>query len=303
MTPAEEREAQLALEPMRPATPPAHFFRGTRASLVQIWQRRDLLARLVRREIRARYKDSVLGIVWSLVRPLVSLLIYYIVMGRILGAERGINDFAVYVFTGLTMWQLVSECLSATTGSIVGNSGIIKKIQLPREIFPLSAIGGALFNFLMQFIILLVAALIASIANGHTIFTYRLLYVPASLVLVLVWITALGLLLSAANVYLRDVQYLVEVALLVGMWASPIVYSWEMITAHAGHLLQEIYLANPITLGVFGFQQALWTAGLGEPTATHLFARMLISLGVGAVLLAVSQRVFAVMQRDFAQEL
>ena len=303
VTPAEEREARLALEPMRPATPPAHFLRGTRASLIQIWQRRDLLVRLVRREIRARYKDSVLGLVWSLVRPLVSLLIYFLVMGKILGAAKGINDFAVYMFTGLTLWQLVSESLSATTGSVVGNSGIIKKIQLPREIFPLAAIGGALFNFFMQFIILLVAALIASLANGHTLFTYRLLYIPASLILVLVWVTAFGLLLSAANVYLRDVQYLVEVALLVGMWASPIVYSWAMVTEHAGHVLQEIYLANPITLGVFGFQQALWTAGEGQPTATYLFVRMLIALGVGVVLLTLSQRVFAVMQRDFAQEL
>lgn len=288
---------------MRPATPPARFFHGVRASLLQIWERRDLLGRLVRREIRARYKDSVLGVVWSLVRPLVSLLIYYLVMGKILGASKGIEDFAIYVFTGLTVWQLVSECLSATTGSVVGNSGIIKKIQLPREIFPLSAIGGALFNFLMQFIILAVAAVIASIANGHPLLTLRLLYIPASLVLLLVWLTALGLLLSAANVYLRDVQYLVEVALLVGMWASPIVYSWSMVTRYAGRVLQELYLANPITLAVFGFQQALWTRGAGTDVATHLLARMAILFVVGCAFLVLSQRVFAVMQRDFAQEL
>lgn len=303
MTPADEREARLALEPMRPATPPARLLKGTRASLLQIWQRRDLLVRLVRREIRARYKDSVLGIVWSLVRPLVSLLIYYLVIGKVLGAERGIEDFAIYVFTGLTVWQLVSECLASTTGSVVGNSGIIKKIQLPREIFPLAAIGASLFNFLMQFVILIIAGVIAALANGHDLLTMRLLYIPLSLVVVVVWSTALGLLLSAANVYLRDIQYLVEVALLVGMWASPIVYSWEMVTQYAGHLLQELYLANPVTLAVLGFQQAIWTAGFDEPTPTFFPVRLFISVALGFIILGISQRIFAVMQRDFAQEL
>lgn len=303
MTPAEERELRLAQEPMRPATPPAHFFRGTRASLIQIWERRDLLYRLVKREIRARYKDSVLGIVWSLVRPLVSLLIYYLVIGKVLGAERGITDFAIYVFTGLTVWQLVSECLASTTGSVVGNSGIIKKIQLPREIFPLAAIGASLFNFLMQFVILMIAAIVAAVGNGHQLFTLRLLYLPLSLVVVIVWSTALGLVLSAANVYLRDIQYLVEVALLVGMWASPIVYSWEMVASHVGHLVQELYLCNPVTLAVLGFQQAIWTAGFEEPMPTHFLMRLFLALAVGCLALGVGQRIFAVMQRDFAQEL
>lgn len=303
VTPAEEREARLAQEPMRPATPPAHFIKGTRASLIQIWERRELLNRLVRREIRARYKDSVLGIVWSLVRPLVSLLIYYLVIGKVLGAERGIDDFAIFVFTGLTVWQLVSECVASTTGSVVGNSGIIKKIQLPREIFPLSAIGASLFNFLMQFVILIIAAAVAAIANGHDLFTVRLLYLPLALAVVIVWSTALGLVLSAANVYFRDIQYLVEVALLVGMWASPIVYSWEMVASYTGHLLQELYLSNPVTLAVLGFQQAIWTAGFGEPMPTYFSARLVVALVVGFAGLVVSQRIFAVMQRDFAQEL
>lgn len=303
MTPAEEREARLALEPMRPATPTAHFIKGTRESLVQIWERRDLLHRLVRREIRARYKDSALGMVWSLIRPLVSLLIYYLAIGRVMGAERSIPDFAIYVFTGLTVWQLVSDCLMTTTGSVVSNSGIIKKIQLPREIFPLSAIGASLFNFAMQFIILVVAAVAVGLHRGNLIHDQRLLYIPLALAVVLVWAVALGLVLSAANVYLRDIQYLVEVALLVGMWASPIVYSWKMIAERAGHTLQEIYLSNPVTLAVMGFQRALWSGGVGEPTASHLAIRLLIALGVGLLAVGLAQRIFAMMQRDFAQEL
>jgi ABC-2 type transport system permease protein len=299
VTPAEEREARLAVEPMRSAAPPAHFFRGTKESLVQIWERRDLLNRLVRREIRARYKDSVLGVIWSLIRPLVSLLIYYLAIGKVLGASRSIDDFAIYVFTGLTAWQLMSDSIMTATGSIVGNSGIIKKIQLPREIFPLSAVGASLFNFLMQLIILLVAALLI---RGMA-FDARLLYLPLSLMVIVVWGTALGMFLSAANVYFRDIQYLVEVILMVGMWASPIVYSWEMVSAHVGPVLEEIYMSNPVTLAVLGFQRTVWLAGESAPVVTHLAVRLLIALGIGVVFLWLSQRIFSVMQRDFAQEL
>lgn len=257
--------------------------------------------RLTRREIRARYKDSVLGIVWSLIRPLVSLLIYVLVIGKVMGAERAIADFAIYVFTGLTAWQLFSDILSTSTSSIVGNSGIIKKIQLPREIFPLASVGASLFNFAMQFLILLLATLVIR----PPVVGISLIYLPLALVLLLVWATAFGLILAAANVYLRDIQYLVEVVLLVGMWASPIVYSWDMVTSlTAGRsALEEIYLANPVTLVIMGFQRTMWAAGAGASTAPHLLTRMLISLIIGAVALVIGQRVFSVLQRNFAQEL
>ena len=241
----------------------------------------------------------MLGVIWSLIRPLVSLMIYYLAIGKVLGASRSIDDFAIYVFTGLTAWQLMSDSIMTATGSIVGNSGIIKKIQLPREIFPLSAVGASLFNFFMQLIILIAAALlIRGIA-----FDGRLLYLPLSLLVILVWGTALGMFLSAANVYFRDIQYLVEVILMVGMWASPIVYSWGMVSSHVGPVLSEIYMANPMTLAVLGFQKTLWLAGESSPTVSHLAVRLLIALGVGVVGLWLSQRIFSVMQRDFAQEL
>lgn len=299
MTPAQDRANRLAREPMRPASPPVDVFRGTAASVTQIWQRRSLLGRLVKREIRARYKDSILGLVWSLARPLVNLLIYYLVIGRVLGAWRSIPDFAIYVFAGLTIWQLFSESVTATTASIVSNSGIIKKIQLPREIFPLAAVGGAAFNFFVQFCVLIAAVIVIR----PPALSIRLLYVPMSIVLILVWVVALGLFLSAMNVYLRDVQYLVEVALMIGMWASPIVYSWAMVAEHVPAWLGEVYLFNPVTLAVNGFQKALWAAGADSMLVTDLGWRMLASIGVGLIAIFLSQRVFALLQRDFAQEL
>lgn len=310
MTAATDRERALALEPMRPATPEVGFLKGTRASLLDIWSRRDLLERLTRREIRARYKDSVLGIVWSLIKPLVSLVIYVVVIGQVMGAARSIPDFAIYVFTGLTAWQLFSDIISACTGSIVGNSGIIKKIQLPREIFPLASVGSSLFNFAMQFAILLLAVILlpfvpTSLGTTPMHLGLNLVYLPVGLAILIVWGTTFGLVLSAVNVYLRDIQYLVEVVLLVGMWASPIVYSWDMVLSvtKGNALLEEFYLSNPVTLAILGFQRTVWAAGAEMSTATHLGIRMIVALAVGVILLGAAQRAFSVLQRNFAQEL
>lgn len=299
---AEERLAALARQPMTSVGSPANSLTGTFASVIEVFQHREMLGLLIRRDLKSRYKDSALGFVWTLVRPLTQLLIYYIVIGQFLQAERGIPDFAIYVFVGLTAYGLFSEIIGGATSSIVGNSGLIKKVYLPREVFPLASVGSALFNFSIQMVILLAATAIAGALPLHVELLY---FIPATLVLV-VFGTAFGLLLSAVNVYLRDVQYLVEVLLLILMWASPIVYSWNMVQGVlGGGTALSIYTNNPVTLAVLGFQKAFWVAG-AESMATYppdLLLRLAIALLVGLVLIFAFQRVFSRLQGNFAQEL
>lgn len=296
---AEARAAALAHEPLRIAGPRPGFMRGTLSSLRDIVGHRELLGSLVRRELKARYKDSALGFVWSLARPLAMLLIYYVALGQFLGAARNIPDFAIFIYTGLTAWGLFSESISIGTGSIIANSGLIKKVYLPREVFPLSVIGSSLFNFAIQLVILVGATVVAGAFPTGS----RWWYFPLSLAVVLVWSTALVLLLSAVNVYLRDVQYLVEVLVMILFWASPIVYSWGLVRDHVSGGLTELYLANPMTLAVIGFQQTFWVGGDGQPVPTHLGERLGIAVAVGLVVLWLCQRVFARLQSNFAQEL
>src|SRR5690606_4955539 len=123
-------------------------------SLRDVLGRRELLGLLVRRDLKARYKGSALGFLWSFIRPLTQLLIYYVVVGQFLQAARGIPDFAVYIFCGLTIFGLFSETLAGASTSIISNQGLIKKIALPREIFPLASVGSALFNFAVQLLVL-----------------------------------------------------------------------------------------------------------------------------------------------------
>lgn len=272
---------------------------GSWHSLREIFRHRELLSLLVRRDLKSRYKDSVLGFVWTLVRPLTQLLIYAIIIGQVLRAASGIPDFAIYVFTGLTVYGLFSEIISGTTASIVGNSGLIKKIYLPREIFPLASVGSAIFNFLIQFVILLVATIVIGKPPLHE----ETWYLIPSVLLLLVFGTAFGLLLSAINVYLRDVQYLVEVVLLLLLWASPVVYSWSMVRDALGNSLAlDIYTNNPVTLAVLGFQKAMWVGGQGVAEyPDFLLLRMGIAFVIGIILLLGFQRVFSRLQGNFAQ--
>lgn len=295
------RYATLESTPLQTVGSSGPSFSSSWSSLREIWGQRQMLDLLIRRDLKARYKDSALGFLWSLVRPLTQLLIYYVVMGQFLGAARGIPDFAIYIFSGLTAYTLFSEVVNGSTGSIVGNSGLIKKIYLPREIFPLASLGSALFNFAIQFGILLIATLVL----GRFPISPGLAYLIPSFLVIVIYSMAFGLLLAALNVYMRDIQYLVDVALMVLMWASPIVYSWSMVknVVHSP-LALEIYTDNPITLAVLGFQRALWIGGQGTAEyPAHLMLRLGIAAVIGLVLIVVFHRVFTRLQGNFAQAL
>lgn len=290
-------------EPLRRVGRDGSLGRGTWSSVVEVLERRELLGRLVSREIRAKYKNSSLGVVWSLMRPLAQLVIYFVAIGQFLGAARSIPEFAIFVFTGLTAWSLYSEIITAGTTSVVANSGLVKKVYVPREVFPLAAVGASLFNFVVQFGILVLATVVLGQVPLHA----ELAYLPLSIGIIITFATAIALVLSALNVYLRDVQHLVEILLLILFWASPIVYSVGFVhSAIGGTWLEQIYLANPVTLAVLGMQKAMWIAGSADPAQywpPDLAVHMLIALVVGVLLLWVAQRIFSRLQSNFAQEL
>ena len=159
--------------------------------------------------------------------------------------------------------------------------------------------GSALFNFIIQMVILVVATLIA----GKPPLGLRLGFAVLALAVVLVFATGFAFLLSAINVYLRDVQYLVEIVLMFGFWAVPVVYRFHQVGDSVGHFWENVYLANPMAVAVLGFQRAFWVAGDSQPQAPHIGRDLVVALVVGVVFLWFSQRVFARLQSNFAQEL
>jgi ABC-2 type transport system permease protein len=319
--PAQQRASRLAALPFQTSESRSASKLGAFAGAVrEIFSHRELLGLLVRRELKSRYKDSSLGFVWSLIKPIVQLLIYYVAIGQFLGAARGIPDFAIFVFSGLTLWGLFSEIISSGTSSIVNNAGLIKKVYLPREIFPLAAAGSSLFNFVIQFAVLVAATILL----GLVPLTPLVLYVPVGVLIATIYGLAIAIMLSALNVYLRDIQYLVEVGLLLFFWASPIVYSWSFVVDAAQRTgltwLSEVYLWNPVTLAMLAFQRGMWISGSkdtvmgqdaagvdvvvpAQPWPADLDLRLLIAGVIGLVLIWVAQRVFARLQGNFAQEI
>lgn len=297
-----ERFTRVAAEPF--ATIDSRGLRVRGGKIREIISRRQLLGLLTRRDLQSRYRDSILGFLWTVIRPLIQFLMYYLVLGEFLRAAEGIPQFAVYLFAGLTLFGLFSDMIFGATGSIVGNAGLVKKIYVPREVFPLASIGAAGFMFLVQLLVLSVAALgFRALPDA-----VDMLWFFPSLAVVLIYGLAIGLLLSALNVYLRDIQYLTEVVMMLAMWASPIVYSWAMVRDalsryHLPEWVLEIYAANPLTIGVLGFHRAFWNGSTPADYPSQLGLRMLIATAVGLILLWFAHRVFNRMQGNFAQEL
>lgn len=297
------RAARLERLPWESAAAHGKGLAGFFSAIVDMWSYRELFGLLTRRELKARYKDSRLGFLWSLVRPLVMLLVYALVVGEFLGAARAIEDFAIYIFAGLAIYTLFSEILSAGTNSLVANAGLIKKVYLPREIFPLATIGPALFTLAIQLAILIVAALVV----GTLSFGVHLGYAVLSIVLMALFGAALAVVLSAVNVYLRDIAYLVEVVLVLGMWASPILYALSMATDRFESFglgwLAPIYTNSPVTLAVLGFQEAFWQPGFSTQYVPQLWLHMLIAIAISVLMAFGAQRAFSRLQGNFAQEL
>lgn len=300
---AQLRIAELSSIPLVVREPTANPFVAFKQTLSELVSRRYLLKLLVKREITARYKDSALGFVWATIKPLTQLMIYYLVIGSFLGAARSLENFGVFIFAGLTIYGLFADSVTLMTQSIVNNDGLIKKIYLPREIFPLSTLGSTLFNFGIQFVILLIASLVA----GTITWGPQLLYIPFSTLLVLIWATGLGLMLSAWNVQLRDIGFMSEVILMLLMWFSPIVYSWtfvrDTLSGSQYAWAYDLYMASPITIAVLGYQEAFWATGSNGETPPHLVIKTVIATLVGLVFLFLGQRVFSKHQANFAQEL
>ncbi|MGI8793859.1 MAG: ABC transporter permease [Acidimicrobiales bacterium] len=259
---------------------------------------RELLSNLIRKELKVKYKSSTLGFMWSLLNPAMYLVVFYFV-GIVLGS--GIPRFVIYLLSGIVVWNLFSVSLATATASVVSAAGLVKKVWFPREMLPFSAIGAGIVHFFLQAIVL-VAGLAAF---RHPVSWSHLPLVPLALIDLLLLLAGMGLILSAANVYLRDIQHLVELLLLAWFWGSPIVYQFSIVEGKLGDLYW-IYLLNPVTPIVMAFQEALYGNFAGalppHPVAWHLMTLGAVFIG-SLVLLVIGMIVFHRLEGNFVEAL
>ena len=261
--------------------------------LLEVFRRRYLLKLLVRREINARYSGSFLGLIWSYINPLTQLFIYTFIFVLVLGRDRTEN-FAIHVFCCLIVVHFFTETFNAGTRSIVRNKALIRKMALPKEMFPVASMMVSLFHVAPQVVILLVAVLIIGWApSGLGIAAFFL-----ALGIIMALGTGLALMFSVANVYFRDFASVVNIMTNFVRFGVPMIYPYTLVPERFGDFAQY-YLWNPIANAVLLVQRAFWVGTTDNPEKTAaeelpnlLFERGLLMLGISIVVLALGQVVF-----------
>jgi ABC-type polysaccharide/polyol phosphate export permease len=287
-----------------------------RSRIVDILGYRELLAGLVHKELKVRYKNSVLGFVWSLINPAITIAVYAVIFGVVF--KNSIPEFALFLMTGVLIFNMFQTGLAASCGAIVGNAPLVKKVWFPREILPLASVGAALVDFLLQGIVLVIAITFAALTiKGWTVAWLYLPLIPLAIVTALLFTTALAVWLAAVNVQYRDMQHFLGIALMVWFWGTPIIYSINQVAKKLQpHGLGWLPYVNPFTPVVLAFQKALY----GKPHATvtvngkavpllptggyPFYLGLLGAVSLVSILLLIgSSRVFRRMEGDFAEEL
>jgi ABC-2 type transport system permease protein len=275
--------------------------------------RLELLTELVRKDLKVKYKNSALGFVWSLANPLLYLAVFTLVFTFFL--KNNVPWFAVLFMSGFLVWSFFNSATLDATGAVVGNANLVRKVRFPRVVLPLASVGFAGVHLVLQLLVFFVFL----VPFYPDAFGRQLLLLVPALAVTVVFTVAMSLLASSLNVRYRDVQHLLEVALLAWFWLTPIVYPVTVVrdelARHGVLWLFKLYMANPMTAVVVAAQRAVYV----HPVVTgqdHELVKVLPSGGYGfylqwlavaaaisAVLLVVGLWTFRRLQVDFAEEL
>jgi lipopolysaccharide transport system permease protein len=259
-------------------------------NLGALWAYRELVYFLTWRDIKVRYKQAALGVAWAIIQPIVNMVIFTVIFGRLAGLETdsGVPQelYPIFSFAALLPWQLFQGALQRSGISLVGNANLLTKVYFPRLIIPMSAVAAGLVDFGASFLVL--AGLMVYFGVP---FTLNLLWLPLLILLALMAALAVGLWLSALNVQYRDVQHMIPFLLQAWMYASPVVYSIDLIPAEGPWRL--LFGLNPMTGVIQGFRWAL----LGSAPPDRM---MIVSVVMVVVLLVTGLFYFRRMERNFA---
>ncbi len=251
-----------------------------------------LYRNLVRREVRQRYRGSALGLLWTLITPAIMVGAYSVVFKFLLRIQ--IPYYALFLFLGLAVWTFFLGGAQIASGSLVANAGLVTKVRFPRQIVPLAAMTGNAFTAGAMFVIALPLCLLLTTGSIAPVVMF-----PVLIVMLAMFTVGFGLLVSAANVYFRDVEHILAAISLPWIFLTPIFYSFDAVEGLQGRGWAEalLHYANPISPFVIAIQDSVfwgrWPA-LGD---------VLYSFGMGAAVLAIGWTVFKRLEREMAVEL
>jgi lipopolysaccharide transport system permease protein len=265
---------------------PSSGWRGL--DLAEIWSRKELLYFLAWREVKVRYKQTLLGASWALLQPLFTMIIFTLFFGRLAHVPSDGIPYQLFAFTALVPWMFFSNGLTLASNSLVNNAQLVTKIYFPRILVPMAAVLGGIVDFLLAFVLL-----IGMVCWYRAGFHATILWIPLFLFLAFVSSLAAGLWLSALNVEYRDIRHVIPFLVQMWMFATPIAYSSSMLR-EPWHTL---YAINPMVGVVEGFRWAI----LGSRTRPD--ASLLVSLAIAAIALVTGAFFFRRTEKRFADSI
>lgn len=251
-----------------------------------IYNYRELLKNNVKKEIRGKYKNSALGVVWTFLNPLLQLLVYAIIFPLILKTTQPF--YVVFVCVGLVPWTFFTTSVAQAAWTIIANGNIVKKVYFPREILPISIVTSGMVNFLISTIIIVAFCLVYGLG-----LTKYVIFFPLVLLIQYILQLAIAFIVSAITVYLRDLEHFIQIILQVMFYATPIVYSANNIP----EAFQIIMTLNPMAHIINGYRSIFYYQTM--PDLKSLFGLLAISI-VGCI---IGYLVFRKLQKGFAEEL
>ncbi|HKB57176.1 MAG TPA: ABC transporter permease [Lacunisphaera sp.] len=259
--------------------------RSSRHYWADLWRFRELLGFLAWRDIKVRYKQTTLGVLWALIQPAVTLVVFTFIFGKLAGMPAGNAPYPLLVLCGLLPWQLFSAAFSNASSSLVANTHLISKVYFPRLIVPLASIAVALIDFVVVLVLLTSLCLWWQFAPD-----WRIIFLPVFIVLTLLTAIGTGLWLTALTVKYRDFRFVVPFLLQIGLFLSPVGFSstnlpnWRL-----------VYSLNPMVGAIDGFR---WCLLRGEPAVQPV--NLAISTGMTLLLLVSGLWYFRRTERGFA---
>jgi ABC-2 type transport system permease protein len=268
----------------------------------------NLLRNLTLREIRAQYKRTMLGRIWSLINPLAQIAVYSIVFGLLIqipvapGTNSGLELFPIWIGVGVIAWGYISGAISAGMGSMLGNAGLLTKVYFPRSVLPVSAVLSSTFTFGTELLVLLA---VMAVVGGPVVLLYAPLLIPL-VVLTLAFVLGIAMLLSVASIYFRDVQHLWSIFSQIWMYASGVMFSVELVRGAQERLAVEqgvdlplvtIFQLNPAERFLEAYRNILYDFAV--PSWDIWLALLCWSLGS----LLVGKLVFDRLARNIVEEI
>jgi lipopolysaccharide transport system permease protein len=250
-----------------------------------IWQRRELLYFLVWRDVKVRYKQTAIGAAWAILSPLLTVLIFTLVFGKMAKIPSNGLPYALFAFSGVLPWSYFAQALTRSSGSLVSNSQLITKVYFPRLTIPISAVTTPALDFVLSLLPLFGIMLWFGVVP-----TWRLLALPGLLLLLATFALAVGLWLAPINVRYRDVNHTIPFLVQAWMYCSPIVYPLTLVPQE----WRVLYSLNPIVGVIEGFRWSLLGAQSPDVVAIALSGIVILPLFLGGLFF------FRHMERSFA---